>query len=285
MTLVGLALRKHSNNSHLTKRVNVQRGRWFMTIINRELGFIYLKSRKTASSSVEIHLITNTVLGKDIYATSREILDYGWPRAQNHRVLFPGSSKVWYSPGRLERKTRSTIRGFDRMFPILSQHDSADKVRGMIGGQFFDKAIKAVPVRNPWDALVSLYEWQRSGGQGRKQPLDLSWDDWFNEKVLNVSSDQPSPAEKVLFFDHINLGAEAMNAEFIYFEDISGSLRTIAERLGLSASALGTLDIRLKVGKRSRDYRTYYSDDQAGQVHDVFKTFIQRTGYSYNYPK
>gem|GEM_PF-3384341 len=44
-----------------------------MTIVNRHHKFIYLKSMKTAGTSVEAHLLTQTSLGNDIYNTSLEI--------------------------------------------------------------------------------------------------------------------------------------------------------------------------------------------------------------------
>jgi hypothetical protein len=45
-----------------------------MTLISRPNKFIYLKSHKTASLSIESFLIVNLGLGKDVYYISRDIL-------------------------------------------------------------------------------------------------------------------------------------------------------------------------------------------------------------------
>lgn len=256
-----------------------------MTIIHRDLGFIYLKSRKTASSSIEIHLIVNTELGTDIYSTSREILSLGHPRTQNSRVLVPGFTGGWYSPRLAEQRVRSALRGVHRILPNLNQHDSAQRVRRMIGKKFFDAAIKAVPVRNPWDAVVSYFEWERSGGQGRKEPICLHWPEWLDEKLEPESSDcAVTPAEKFLFYEHLQVDSHPIDPHYIFFEDIPHSLDSLSARLGLKKDKFENFNLHLKKGARDRDYRSYYTDQQAEKVCRAFHRFLGRTGYSFDLP-
>jgi hypothetical protein len=138
-----------------------------MTIINRNSNFIYLKSRKTASSSVEISLIAKTALGNDCYSTSREILELGMSREHRNRPMVPGIDRAWYTPGKFEQGIRKRVRGLSVVFPTLKQHDSAKQVRRIVGDRRFRNSTIAVNVRNPWDALVSYYRWELTGGLGR----------------------------------------------------------------------------------------------------------------------
>lgn len=256
-----------------------------MTIINRHLGFIFLKSRKTASSSIENHLILNTELGADIYSTSREIIESGRPRSINYRPLWPGQKQFWYTPGDKEQRFRSNIRGGSKLLPSLSQHDSAARVRFLVGSRFFESAIKAVPIRNPWDALVSYYEWERSGGQGRKAPMQHDWSDWFRVKMSpKAELHGVCEADKFLFHDHTHLNNRFLPMIFIVFEDIDYSLRVLRKRLGLADSRVENMELYLKNSKRSGDYRSYYNDEQAATVERIFNPYIQKLGYSFDQP-
>ncbi len=57
-----------------------------MTIVNRPAQFIFLKSHKAASSSLEIYFITKTPLGSDAYASAIELESYGVPDRKSTRL-------------------------------------------------------------------------------------------------------------------------------------------------------------------------------------------------------
>ena len=256
-----------------------------MTIINRELGFIYLRSRKTASSSIEIHLITQTDLGRDIYATSREIVKLGKPRERNNRSILPRCSKGWYSPSKLEKSFRGHIRGSSLLLPQLQQHDSAKRVRAFVGGRFFDSALKVTPVRNPWDAIVSYYLWELTGGQGRKEAYEVGWNEWFDQKMqVGSEASHVTKAEKFLFDPWLRIGRMPVQLHFIYFEDIRSSLSKLAEMIDQRDKAFSNLSFHFKKAVRNRDYRTFYSDQQAEAVAQAFRGYLERTGYVFDRP-
>jgi hypothetical protein len=148
-----------------------------MSIINRNHGFIFLKSHKTASSSIENFLIASTPLGNDIYYTSKEILQMGFPRASKNYTLFPGQSKYWFSQNDLAKQVRDKIWGGSRLIASVGQHDTTVRLRYLIGDKFWENAYKVIPVRNPWDALVSYYEWFASGREGRSEKLHTPWEE------------------------------------------------------------------------------------------------------------
>ena len=256
-----------------------------MTIINRDLRFIYLKSRKTASSSIEIHLISNTECGRDIYSTSREIIRLGRERQQNQRPLIPGRIKGWNTPGKRENWVRGHIRGASRLLPQLQQHDSAKRVRALVGGRFFDSALKVTPVRNPWDAIVSYYLWELSGGQGRKEAYEVGWNEWFDQKMqVGTETSYVTKAEKFLFDPWMRIGRMPVQLNFIYFEDIQSSLSELARAIGQPEKDFLNLSFHFKKAVRNRDYRTFYSDQQAEAVAQAFRGYLERTGYSFDRP-
>ncbi len=100
-----------------------------MTIVSHKYRFIFLKTRKTAGSSIEQWLIPR--LGKkDMIATGREC----WP--------IPVSAWVTPNPTvslpmlNMERKRKiRRIFGRPKAF-ILGQHMSAAKVKNLVGDQY-----------------------------------------------------------------------------------------------------------------------------------------------------
>jgi len=255
-----------------------------MTIINRDMDFIYLKSRKTASSSVEIFLITHTVLGTDIYSTSREILDLGFPRAKRNQPAFPGFSRGWYTPGRVERTIKSRVRGSSRLHPAVKQHDSAKRVRQILGSRKFDKATVAVNVRNPWDAIVSFYRWELTGGLGRWRAKSLPWDTWLREKLTpRTEFGGLSEAQKWLFHDFLFIGQHFIRPYLVRFEDIDTSLRGLATATGvlIPSFAKSKLFFKRDTKGMSMGYREFYSAEQADLVRRRFCEYLELTNYQF----
>jgi len=256
-----------------------------MTIISREHRFIFLRTRKTASSSIEIHLITQTDLGRDIYVTSREVLELGKAREKNSWSFVPRSVMGWYSPSKLVAKFRANIKGGGAILPKLQQHDSAKRVKALVGSRFFDSALKVTPVRNPWDAIISYYFWEKGGAQGRKKASSIDWTNWFNQKVLSAQEpDRVTKAENFLFDPWMRIDGIPVKLHFVYFEDIQSSLRKLAKIIGQPQKDFSNLSFHFKKTDRNRDYRPLYSDRQAEAVAKKFQGYLERTGYEFDRP-
>ena len=255
-----------------------------MTIINRDKDFVYLKSRKTASSSVEIFLISHTVLGNDIYSTSREILDLGFPRSNRNQPAIPGFSRGWYTPGLIDRAVKSRLRGSSRLHPAIKQHDSAKQIRRVLGGRKFDKATVAVNVRNPWDAIVSFYRWEMSGGLGRWKEKRELWDTWLQEKLTPRSQFEGlSEAQKWLFHDFLFINQRFINPFLIRFESIDTSLAELSNATGVLIPSFSKSDFYFKksTGHEPLHYRQFYSDKQADLVGHRFRDYLRLTQYQF----
>lgn len=253
-----------------------------MSIINRDLQFIYLKSHKTASTSCEIHLILNSPLGDDIYYTSREILENNIPRAKNNRTLIPGQSRFWHNfPDSFPFLEK--IRGMHRVFPALLQHDTLERIKFLFGSYFFNNSYKVTSIRNPWDALVSFYHWEVSGQQGRKQKKNIDWNA-FVKNVLNKDKEGMSIAQSFLFYPYMFLQDQKVLDNVIYFEDIHGSFLRVSKEIGIDIDEFKKSQIHLKKSIRKDDYRIYYSDDQAERVSIHFNKYLNHFPYEFDKP-
>ena len=141
-----------------------------MTVINRSHNFIYLKSAKTAGTAVETYLLTQTPLGGDIWHTARNILKYDLPRYRRRVVFGSLGGKLLAAP---------EIRPLARFLPArlyVSEHHEAAPLAHLLGG-FWDRALKVTNVRNPWDVMVSAWQWRREG-RGGSPPVTAGFEEW-----------------------------------------------------------------------------------------------------------
>jgi hypothetical protein len=244
-----------------------------VTIISREHRFIYLKSLKTAGTSVEAHLIARTPLGKDIWYTAGEIKKFHLPLKRRY-LLLPMGEDIFAHPA---------FALFSKVWPRklrVQEHQDAAGVSSMVGG-FWDGSIKATNVRNPWDLMVSAWQWRRDGRGGRAAPISATFHEWLSaalsgdrEWQMRVGAYDPQfLINPFLFLD----GRCAVDV-IIRQESIDAGLQELGTMLGLD---LGTIAIHEKKSGRKPDYRTYYSDILAEAVQQRFVDLIRLCDYSF----
>lgn len=261
-----------------------------MTIISRPHGFIFLKSHKTASSSVEEFLIRHTPLG-DIYRTSKEIVNTGLPRERKGLLLPRLRSPLALSEPRVVSVLRQPVARVSHRLGHafkLRQHSTATELRALSGSVFFDKAIKATTVRNPWDALVSYFRWQHSGRKGSNPAYAVDWDTFFDAAMgLCLRSERNHYrirlAYPYLLGDYLFAQGIFCVDELLAFEDLDGSLHRLGQRMGLHFPGFTSKNIHSKKTASSGiDYRAYYSDLQAEKVAEVFSPMLEVCWYRFD---
>ena len=127
-------------------------------IVLHEPGIIFLKSRKTAGSSLEIALsafaqsgdIITPIDANDGDDRARENL--GYPGPMNYEKSSP---EICARP--TFRDLRKKIKG--KEIAKYHHHCSASRARFHLGKKCWRQLTKVSIVRNPWDYLVSSYYW------------------------------------------------------------------------------------------------------------------------------
>ena len=132
-------------------------------IISHKHKFIFIKTRKTAGTSIEIAL--SRICGKDDIITPisqkdelyRQELGYQGP--QNYKIPFKKYSKLdWYRFIRYQKRAN------------YYNHISASEIRSYIGESVWKEYYKFSFDRNPYDKVVSLYYYY--GGDKRYETFD-----------------------------------------------------------------------------------------------------------------
>jgi hypothetical protein len=214
-------------------------------IVSHEHGFVFMKTRKTAGTSVEIAL--SRVCGPDDVITAVTEDDELLRRAaggrgpQNHE-----------SPPGLERKAFN--------------HMPVSMVRKMLGRKKFESYFSFAVERNPWDAVVSLYHW-------RFRDDDPSS---FAEYVASPAVETFATKNQRIY----RLRGEIAVDRVLRYESLGAELAEVWARLGLP----GAPDLpHAKAGTRPRgpSYRAYYDDASRERVAELFAAPIKDLGYEF----
>jgi hypothetical protein len=229
-------------------------------IISHSRRFIFIKTRKTAGTSVELFLSQFcdeadilTPLGND------EALREGMgPR--NFRVS--GS-------GRKNRALRLLATAIGRPglgYGGFYAHIPAAEIRRLLGEKTWNDYFKFTIERNPWDRQVSLYHWHYRN-RTSKPSFDLFIRSPLHRKI--------SPN-----FDTYAIDNE-IAADFVCrYETLYEDLASVLGQTGIEAKVdLPRAKGNLRTGPHWRDYYTPQTRDMVGQW---YRREIEALGYSFS---
>jgi hypothetical protein len=149
-------------------------------------------------------------------------------------------------------------------------HCSAADVQRHLPKPVFDQLFKFTFVRNPWDLLVSLYNFipTRPKHRYQKRVAAMSFPEFVDEWTTHIETLQ---APRIC--DRHGKGL----LDFVgYYETLSQDFATVCERIGVAPP--------LPWDNRSKhaDYREYYSDDLRQMVADRLAEDIRFFGYEFS---
>lgn len=232
-------------------------------IISHRYKFIFIKTHKTAGSSMEMAL--GPLCGPEDIITSMETNeDSGIPRNYHADTLI----------GRTYAKSRLFRKCIDRRSPLLGawywEHMPASRVRELIGPEIWDGYYKFCFERNPWEKVVSYYNWKKYGQEKETPP--------FKEYVLAKSHRLPRDGD--LYFD----GDVCMMDEVHDYKGFLKTFASVCEKLGIPYD--GNMP-REKTGvtQEKADYREYYDDETKAKVAEWFSREIRLMGYRFDAPQ
>lgn len=136
-------------------------------IISHEHRFIFIKTRKTAGSSLEIALsrfcgprdVITPISPEDDAARAQ----LGYPGPQNFRI-------PWYRYNSAELARWLTRQPFTR--PEFHRHMSAGAVKLRVPNRVWNSYFKFAFERSPWDKAISLYYWRTRNSSPRPSLLE-----------------------------------------------------------------------------------------------------------------
>jgi hypothetical protein len=221
-------------------------------IVSHSRHFIFVKCRKTASTSLEREIVPQ-LSPEDVWTPISSPKRDG----NNHHSAWPVD---WLS-ARNKRFSDFIGRNSPLHWRFFHDHIAAARISNMIPGQQFQAYYKFCFDRNPWDFVVSLFHQKSAKGRFRGEfdrflyefPIEPNW-------MLYTIDDVPV-------------------VDRVYrYEEIDNAIVDIGARLGLN------LDMRRRDKENfraSKDYRPFYSQSSRDHVASRWSRAIALLDYDF----
>ena len=161
--------------------------------------------------------------------------------------------------------------------PIIN-HDTALERLKIIGSRRFNACWKFTFVRNPFDKVVSHYEYRKLTNQTDMGTCPIDFDRWvelaYGEKNTKYY-DQPKmfmPQTKWISDETGEIIVDYIGR----FESIESDFGTVCRKLGVTT----TLP-HVKSTRRKKPYRSYYSRRSRAIIEDHFREDLDKFGYEF----
>ncbi|MDH3587762.1 MAG: hypothetical protein OEQ74_00010 [Gammaproteobacteria bacterium] len=231
-------------------------------IISHKYRFIFIKTVKTAGTSIEVYL-SGHCGEEDIFTQIVPAEERHRPR--NHTGLFNPFPEIREAARKGDGflaegvNTLKNLYRRKRYFP----HIAAWKARCRTESSIWNNYYKFCVERNPWDKTLSHYHMLKHRG------AEMSLDEYLynGEYCLNYPKYMD---EDGLILDHV-----------IRYENLYQELGEIFARLGIPYS--GSLDVRAKGDYRQdrAHYRDVLTERQRDRIADIYQREIELHGFEY----
>lgn len=229
-------------------------------IISHKHKFIFLKTNKTAGTSVEIAL--SKFCGPDDVITpitpedEQTRLDMGFRGAQNY--MLPKSQY------KLKNYLRLWTQGVEKR--VFFNHMTAAEAMEHIDPEVWDSYYKFCFTRNPWDRFVSMYYWKC-----RKAP-GTTMQEFLASKTANLMVRRG--------FGLYSIDGKVVVDRVCRFENLAEELQSVLDHLGIE----GELELpraKSQFKKDKRSYREILGEKERDIIADMCKEEIEMFGYEF----
>lgn len=228
-------------------------------IISHRHKFIFIKTRKTASTSVEIALskfcgptdIITRLTQKD--EQKREKL--GYRGAQNYKIPFSKYGLRDYLRALRQKKRLN-----------FYSHVGVDYIKKYIDTNIWESYYKFCFERNPWDKMVSWYYWCYP-----RNPRP-SFSDF-------VRSNLPKQIEGI---DLYSLNSKIAVDKVFYYENLNSAMEEIKDYIGLNdVPILPPTKASYRDPEYKSSYRELYSAEDKRIIEQLFSREIEAYDYTF----
>jgi hypothetical protein len=219
-------------------------------IVSKEHNFIFLKTRKTAGSSLQVALSTI---------------------CNPHIDIITGSQ---IKEGKLDE---SHSGGWNlNMFFTNHPHPPISQVKNWMSDKWGDY-FKFAFVRNPFDIVVSRYHWNMKGKGARIQTSVIQFQKWIHEYIKSGAYKQD------LQYPYICIDGK-VDLNFIgRYENLQIDYEKICHMIGLDI--IPTLGFQKSGYRDKTHYSEFYDEKTIGLIEGAFKQDLELFGYKFEYKK
>lgn len=229
-----------------------------VVIISHKYKFIFIKTMKTAGTSIEVFL--SPLCGDD------DIVTPIWPNVEPHCAR--NYKGIWNPlPEILENKGSGVAKILIDLYKRNNfyNHIPAFIVRNRVPKKLWNSYFKFCVERNPWDKTLSHYHMlnDRAGG-------NVSFDEYINKGDFCLNYPFYCDSKGKILVDKI-----------VKYESLMDELRVIFQKLGVPFD--GSLGVKAKSEHRKdkRPYQEVFSNEQRDVIAKAFAKEVKMHGYSF----
>lgn len=229
-------------------------------ILSHKYKFIFIKTNKTAGTSVEIAL--SQFLGDDDVITPIVEED-----EQTRRDLGYRGPQNYLAPAReynLRGVASFVFKG--KKQPRFFNHIPARRVRAHVGEQVWNDYYKFCFERNPWDRVISHYYWLYKSEPRPAIPKYLQSSDVRKLKRRGI--------------ELYTIDGQVAVDKVCRFENLAEELEAIRTQLGIPEE-LELPHTKSKFRKDKRSYRDILDQEGRAKIAELFSEEIAICGYEY----
>jgi len=233
-------------------------------IISHKHKFIFIKTRKTAGTSIEIALSQFCNDGDIITTLNREDEDIrrelGFRGPQNYNIPFKFRRLATYSP-------RDWLKVFLRRkpYPHIQRHADAHFAQAFLGETIWNEYYKFCFERNPYDRAISRYYWQT---REENQKPDIN-EYIQSNKVYMLSNWSKYTINNRIVVDFVGK-----------YESLNEDLAMITQKIGLPSIALPTA--KADVRQNRQHYSKILNHATKAHIDNLCAGEIEMFGYTWN---
>ena len=227
-------------------------------IISHKHKFIFIKTNKTAGTSVEIALSkfcgANDIVTKISRVDEKTRKSLGYTGAQNYLAnRDPALNWIDRLLGRSEAE-------------VFFNHMPATRIRELIPRKIWDGYFKFCIERNPWDRTVSAYYWKN---KLEPRPPMIDWLNKGGHKVLQDRGRELYTIDGSIVVDQV-----------IKYENLTDDLEAVRLKIGLPAP-LELPNSKSSTRKDRRPYEQIFGDEEKQIIARDFAFETRTFGYEF----
>ncbi len=220
-------------------------------IVSHKYKFIFIKTRKTAGTSIEYNL--SKYLGKeDIITPSSE----AYYLAQNF-ILETKISKF------LKKLRLKNLSNYFRK--KLIDHTHASELRKIIDRTIYNDYFKFCVEREPVDKCISYYYMRKNSPNSNLKRKNMTWDEFVNKKKFPVD---------IKFYSYEN---NLIVDKIIKYENLDKDLSSLLSNLGIK-----NFKFTKKVNNNYRKKNPFVTNEQKKIIYQQFEPSLKFVKYNIN---